>query len=114
MVAEAAEDTKALDVHLLNLSRLTSFTDFFVICSGTSDQQVRAIADNIQKKCKTAGFTPIGSEGTEKGEWVLIDFGSVVAHIFHENVRDRYCLEKLWSDAPVVSYKMAATKAVAT
>lgn len=98
-LAKAAENTKALHLNILDLEGLTSFTDYFVICSGTSDTHVRAIADNIQKKGKEIGCPPIGSEGFDKGEWVLVDFGSVVAHVFHENVRDRYSLEKLWSDA---------------
>lgn len=98
-LAKAAENTKALHLNILDLTGLTRFTDYFLICSGTSDTQVRAIADNIQKKGKEIDFPPIGSEGFDKGEWVLIDFGSVVAHVFHENVRERYSLEKLWSDA---------------
>lgn len=99
LIAEAAEDVKAIDLVLLHLTKLTSFTDYFVICSGRSDTQVRAIADNILKKLKNQNHIPLGMEGYNQGLWVLIDFGDVVAHIFYHEVRDYYNLEKLWSDA---------------
>lgn len=104
LIREAAQDTKAVDLAVLNLAKLTSFTDYFVICSGRSDTQVRAIADNILKKLKTENRHPLGVEGYERGLWVLLDFGEVVAHIFYHEVRDYYHLEKLWADASFTHY----------
>lgn len=99
LVAEAADNTKAIDLITLDLAKLTSFTNYFVICSGRSDTQVRAIADNIVKAVKERGRDPLGLEGYNQGEWILIDFGDVVAHIFYAEVREHYHLEKLWIDA---------------
>ncbi|MDO8527509.1 MAG: ribosome silencing factor [Deltaproteobacteria bacterium] len=100
IVVEAAEDVQAVDLLVLDLTHLTSFTDYFVICSGRSDTQVKAIGDSILKKVKDKKRLPIGVEGHREGEWVLVDFGDVVAHIFHQEVREFYNLEKLWADAP--------------
>lgn len=110
LIGKAAEEIKALDLVILDLAGLTSFTDFFVICSATSDTQARAIASNIQKKMKEAGHAILGLEGMEKGDWVLIDFGEVVAHVFHQNVREYYSLEKLWSDASISTASILAKK----
>ncbi|MBI4125544.1 MAG: ribosome silencing factor [Deltaproteobacteria bacterium] len=104
LVVEAAQDTKALDLVVLDLSKLTSFTDYFVICSGRSDTQVRSIADNKQKKLNANSRYPLGMEGYKKGWWVLLDFGDVVAHIFYHETRDYYNLEKLWSDAVITRH----------
>lgn len=98
-IAEAAKDIQAVDCVILDLKDLTSFTDYFVICSGKSDTQVRAIADSILEKLKAKNRMPLGMEGYNQGMWVLIDFGDVVAHIFYHEVRDFYSLEKLWADA---------------
>lgn len=102
LIAKAARDVQAIDLVVLNLVSLTSFTDYFVICSGRSDTQVRAIADNIQKKLKEQNRLPLGVEGYPQGHWILLDFGEVVAHIFYHEVRGYYSLEKLWSDAKEV------------
>ena len=99
LIASAADDIKAIDLVVLNLSKLSSFTDYFVICSGKSDRQVRAIADNILDETKLKNKMPIGIEGYQRGLWILLDFGEVVAHIFYHEVRDYYNLEKLWGDA---------------
>lgn len=107
-IARVAEDIQAVDIVLLDLIRLTSFTSYFVICSGKSDTQVRAIADAVQKRLKENGHMPLGVEGYQPGEWVLVDFGDVVAHIFHQEVRNYYNLEKLWADAPRFEFKEAA------
>lgn len=99
-IAAAADDVQAVDLEILDLSRLTSFTDFFVICSGKSDTQVRAIADNVMEKLSKAGRKPLGVEGYDQGLWLLVDYGDVVVHIFHHEMRHFYNLEKLWADAP--------------
>ena len=103
LIAKAAKDIKAIDLTILNLSKLSGFTDYFVICSGKSDTQVRAIADSILKKTKLKDKSPIGVEGYQRGLWVLVDFGAVVAHIFYNDVREYYGLEKFWGDAKRVS-----------
>ena len=103
LVASAADDIQAIDLKILDLAKLSSFTDYFVICSGRSDTQVRAIADSILRKAKEVGRMPIGTEGYAEGHWILIDFGEVVAHIFYQEVRDLYDLEKLWFDAKKIS-----------
>ena len=99
LIHNAAEDVKAIDLVVLNLSKLSSFTDYFVICSGKSDRQVRAIADNILKTARSKGKMPLGMEGYQRGLWVLVDFGEVVAHIFYHESREYYGLEKFWGDA---------------
>lgn len=99
LIAKAAEDIKAVDLVLLKLAPLTSFTDYFVICSGRSDTQVRSIADNILKKLKSQNRPPLSLEGYNQGLWILLDYGDVVAHVFYHEMRDYYNLEKLWSDA---------------
>lgn len=100
LVLEAADDKKAEEAVALDLRELSSVTDFFVVASGGSDTQVRAIADSILKKLAEKGIEPYGTEGYNDGTWVLLDFVDVVAHIFHRDKRIYYALENLWSDAP--------------
>lgn len=99
-IAEAAWDRKALDLEIIDVRSIVSYADFFVICSGRSDRQVQAIADGIQSDLRDLGYRPRGVEGTRQGLWALMDFGDVVVHIFHHDERDKYSLERLWSDAP--------------
>lgn len=106
LMAQAAYDTKALDLVVLDLTKVSAFADYFVIATGTSDRQVQAIADNIEKAVKAKGTRILGVEGYQKGHWVLIDCGSVIAHIFYEEARVFYGLEKLWGDAPLVRFKL--------
>lgn len=96
LTTAALEDMKARDVCVLDVSRLTSITDHMVIASGTSGRHVRSIADKLIEKAKAAGHTPLGVEGTETGEWVLVDLDDVVVHVMQPKVRDFYKLEKLW------------------
>lgn len=103
-IRNAALDIKAEDPTVLDVSKLTSFTDYFVIVSGRSDRQVQAIADNILEKLREKKIKPLGVEGYETGHWILMDFGTVVAHIFYTETRLFYALEKLWSDAPRISW----------
>lgn len=99
-LAEAALDRKAEQVVVLDVSRLTSFTDAFVIASGSSDRHVRAVADAVVERAAGLGQRPLGVEGYEGGEWVLIDLGEVVVHVFERGKREHYDLERLWADAP--------------
>ena len=98
--AQAALDIKGFDLNVIDLRQHASFTDFFVIVSGRSDRQVQAMCDNILEKTKDQHIAPLGVEGYNTGHWILIDFGDVVAHIFYEETRDFYALDKLWGDAP--------------
>lgn len=100
VAAEAAVDKKAEEVVILDVRGLTSYADYFVVASGTSDRQVNAIADAVEEKMKKAGHRPIGTEGYRRGHWVLMDFGDVVAHIFYDEARAFYDIEGLWGDAP--------------
>jgi ribosome-associated protein len=99
-LAEAALDRKAERVVVLDVSGLTSFTEAFVIASGTSDRHVRAVADAVVERAAALGREPLGVEGLEGGEWVLIDLDEVIVHVFQGEKREHYDLERLWADAP--------------
>lgn len=96
-----ALDKKAYDLLLLDVGGLTSLADFFLICTGRSDTQVQAIAQSIEESLRTLGKRPRMVEGLSGGQWVLMDYGDVVVHIFLESVREFYDLERLWARAPV-------------
>jgi len=96
----AALEKKAKDLVILSVKEISAFADYFIICSGTSDRQVRAIAAAIQENLKAADILPLGVEGEAAGQWVLMDYDDVVIHIFLDPVRTFYDLERLWSDAP--------------
>ena len=96
----AALEKKAKDLVILNVKEISAFADYFIICSGTSDRQVRAIAAAIQENLKTADILPLGVEGEAAGQWVLMDYDDVIIHIFLDPVRAFYDLERLWSEAP--------------
>jgi ribosome-associated protein len=101
-VVELAEDKKAADIVLLDLTGLTTVADYFVICSGGSERQLAAIADGIIEALRSEGLRPIGREGIPASHWVLIDFGSVIVHVFTPPERDFYGLEKHWSEAKTI------------
>jgi ribosome-associated protein len=96
----ACLEKKAKDLVLLKVSDLTAFSDYFLICSGASDRQVRAISAAIQEALKKRGILPLGVEGEAAGSWILLDYDDVVIHVFLESVRGFYDLERLWSEAP--------------
>ncbi|MEJ2360919.1 MAG: ribosome silencing factor [Gammaproteobacteria bacterium] len=98
LVIEALEDVKGIDIRALDVSDKTSITDVMVIASGNSNRQVKALSDSVIEHCKKAGVTIYGSEGTDTGEWALVDLGDVVVHIMQPSIRDFYNLEKLWGD----------------
>jgi ribosome-associated protein len=102
LCAAAADDKKAIDILILDLRSLTYIADYFVICSGSNITQVSAISDGVEQSLAQAGVRPSHVEGGPEASWVLIDFGDVVVHIFEEQARSYYSLEKLWSDAPRV------------
>ena len=100
----AALDKKALDLDVLSVGELTSIADYFIIASATNERQAAAIADAVVDQLKQQlGVRPLLVEGTTPGRWVLLDFGDFVVHIFTEDVRRFYGLERLWGDAPNVT-----------
>ncbi|HLG43343.1 MAG TPA: ribosome silencing factor [Planctomycetota bacterium] len=98
--ARVCESKKATDIVILDMSKHTFITDYFVICSTQSERQSKAIADHLALELKQAGVPRLGMEGAETGRWVLQDFGGVIVHVFLESVRGFYDLEALWEDAP--------------
>jgi ribosome-associated protein len=98
----AALDRKAYDLVVLETGRLSSIGDYFIICSGRSDTQVQAIAEGVQAHMAARGVRPLSVEGLPHGQWVLMDYGDVVIHIFYVPVREFYDLERLWMRAPHV------------
>ena len=101
-IVELAEDKKAADIVLLDLGGLTTMADYFVICSGGSERQLEAIATGIIGTLRDEKTKPIGREGTSASHWVLIDFGSVIVHVFTPPERDYYGLEKHWAEARTI------------
>jgi ribosome-associated protein len=104
----AADDRKALDLKVLQLEKVTDFTDYFLICSGTSERQVQAIADAVQERLREHRVRPLHVEGYNRAQWVLLDYGDLVVHVFQEEPRRYYALERLWGDAPEVSASFRA------
>lgn len=103
LVLSAAESKKAEDISVLQLPKESSaFTDFFVVCSGSNQRQVQAIADEVDERLSKAGFEPNHREGYDLGEWILLDYVDFVVHIFNENARKYYDLERLWKSAKKV------------
>jgi len=102
--AQEAVDRRGRDVLLLDLRGLTSATDYFVLASGESDVQVKAIADRIEDRLKAEGARPWHVEGARRSNWVLLDYIDFVVHVFHREARAYYELERLWGDAPVESF----------
>jgi ribosome-associated protein len=101
-VVDIAADRKAEDIVMLDISKVSIIADYFVICNGTSDRQVRAIAKEIDEKLGDAGVNPISIEGMNDAKWVLTDYGSVLVHVFDPATREFYRLEQLWAGAQPV------------
>ena len=100
LCADGALDKKAENIVILDMRGISSFTDFFVIVSGSSDPQLKAIASSIRGRVRdVTGQRPIAEDGFPGSQWVIIDYGSVIVHVFHTEKRDVYALESLWSDA---------------
>lgn len=94
------DDLKARDIVVLEVGERSDVTDYMVVCTGTSKAHVRGLADNLVLEAKKAGEAPLGIEGKDAGEWVLVDLSSVIVHVMQEQTRDLYQLEKLWSAKP--------------
>lgn len=113
LVETSLDDDKALDVVVIDLAGKTQIADYMVIASGQSSRQVGAMADHLSQKIKEAGIKDVAVEGAGQGDWVLIDAGDVLVHLFRPEVRDFYGLEKLWSVPDVVAGSGAAPQPVA-
>ena len=105
--AKAAESKKASDLRILDLREITSFTDFFVLCSVSNPRQGHAVCEEVEKQLKAIGELPISIEGYEGAEWVLMDYGDFIVHIFSETARTYYDLERLWRHGKVVHTQTA-------
>jgi ribosome-associated protein len=101
---QASQAKKAEDIVVLDLRGLSSFTDFFVIMTGNSTRQNTAISESIEQALKENRLVPLGVEGRGPAEWILLDYGSFVVHVFSKQAREYYSLEKLWGDAPRLSW----------
>jgi len=112
-IADAASNRKAEDLVALDVREIASFTDTFVFATGGSDRQVRAIADAVTEALREAGDPVLGVEGYEDGTWVLIDANDAIVHVFVPAARERYGLERLWSDAPDVPLRDVPAEQVA-
>ncbi len=108
LIAEAAHELKAERVVGLDMREVSSFAETFIIATGTSDRHLRSIADSIHAAVTRRGERPLGIEGYHEGRWILIDCGDVIVHLFQQEIRDHYDLERLWSDAPVIDLEPAA------
>ena len=99
----AAVDKKGLDVRALNISRLSDVADFFVIISGTSERHVKGLSDHIKEELAKLGEAPLAKSGYDRGEWVLLDYGDVVVHLFYEPTRQHYRFDELWQRGTAVA-----------
>ncbi len=111
LFVKAALGKKTIGLVVLDVRKLTSLADVFIICSGRSNRQVSAIAEHIQLDLKKQGLTPLSVEGKKEGHWVVLDYGHVIIHVFFEPVREFYDLEGLWIDAePIKTKSLINTK----
>jgi ribosome-associated protein len=97
VVIDALEDLKGRDIVTLDVRGLSGVTDYMVVCSGTSSRHVKSLADNVWVEAKKQGYTPMGMEGQQAGDWILVDFGDVVVHVMQPEARQFYDLERLWN-----------------
>lgn len=102
LAAKALDDRKGVDIRLLELTQVSSLADHFLICTGTSSTHVKALCDSVEKALDEAGEPALRREGHRSGTWVLLDYGCLVVHVFTEETRQFYDLERLWSDGKQV------------
>lgn len=102
MAVDALEDRKGEDVHVIDISEISTLADYFVIASGTNINQVQALADNVQEVLGRQGFMTKDVEGYDAGNWVLLDFGDIIVHVFDNENRLFYDLERIWRDGKLV------------
>lgn len=106
VITNALEDGKAIDVKRLEVTTMTTITDFMIVASGGSNRQVRALTERAVEAARENGVKPLGREGEAGGEWVLVDFGDVVLHLMQPETREFYQLEKLWESQPLETQTM--------
>lgn len=102
LAAEAVAEKKGTDIHILQIEEISPITDYFILANGTSRVQTQAIAENVEKRIEEAGEKLARREGYNEGRWILLDFTSVIVHIFQKEERELYSLERLWGDAPQI------------
>ncbi|MBI5194512.1 MAG: ribosome silencing factor [Nitrospirae bacterium] len=112
MAARCLEDKKALDILVFDVSAITTIADYFVIATGEAKRQIKACSDYVDEILASKGANAHHLEGISNLEWVLMDYGDVIIHIFDEDTREYYGLERLWGDAPEVDYRVKKRKAV--
>ena len=99
-VADILSETPASNTVVLDIRELSSFADFFVICSGENERQLRAITDKLQEELRDAGVRPQRLEGMPNSGWIVLDYNDVIVHVFDQDLRDFYKMERLWAEAP--------------
>ena len=109
-IAEAAREKLAEEIVALDVRKAVSFADYFIVATGRSDRQVRAIGDGVAQALAAQGEKPLGVEGHEEGRWLLMDFGDVILHVFQPDVRRHYDLERLWSEASLLDVSPPARR----
>lgn len=102
LTSRVAADKKAMEVVVLDMRDASSITDYFLICSGGSERQVQAIVDAIDEQLTQLGIQALGVEGYREGRWILMDYGDVIVHVFSQETREFYDLERLWANAPKI------------
>lgn len=102
LIKDAAEDKKGKNIKILKMTDITTIADYFVILHGNNLIQTKAIADGIEEKMEKNGHFSMGKEGYREGNWILLDYGEIVVHVFHKEDREYYNLERLWGDCPEI------------
>ena len=100
LVEHSLEELKAVDIETIDLAGQTDIADYMIVASGTSDRHLHALADKVHLDSKTAGHPPLGMEGEDSRDWVLVDLGDIIVHLMRPETREHYALEKLWSLPP--------------
>lgn len=107
MIADAALEENAVDLVILDVNELTVIADYFVICNGRNQIHIRSIADNVEKIVREKeGIMPLRRDGVQEGKWIVLDYGSTIFHVFRQEERDYYKLDKLWGDAKEVEVRL--------
>ncbi len=109
-IAAVTWELKALNTVVIDLRGRVSYTDFVIVCTGTSERHVNALARRIDAAMSEAGRPPMGQEGMDQGQWALLDYGDIIVHVFHQESRRDYDLERMWSEAPRLELEDAPTE----
>ncbi|MEG2158512.1 MAG: ribosome silencing factor [Clostridia bacterium] len=98
LICKALSEKKGADIKVIEISKISSIADYFVICSGTSTTQVKALSESVQEKMEKEDFFALRKEGESEGRWIAIDYSDIIVHIFHTEARENYCLDRLWTN----------------